>query len=248
MRKKMSLPVAAGAAVLLCGTMLFTGCTQAVIPETVKVQNMESNVIKVSSKELVRVEPDIAEIIYSVYSQASDAQTCQTQNNTDLQKVLDLLKAQGIEDKSIQTSNYGLNPVYDWESGKSISGYEMTTDISVANVALDSVGGLLSESVDAGINSISSVTYKSSKYEEAYQEALSKAIKAAKVKADVMAQAGGCKLGKIVQIEEFGSNQIARTNYSAAGAGMKESAVSDMGMMPGEIEIEANINVEFTIE
>ena len=53
------------------------------------------NVISVSSREQVKVEPDIAEIIYSVYSQASDAPTCQTQNNSDLDKVLTMLKEQG---------------------------------------------------------------------------------------------------------------------------------------------------------
>lgn len=239
------------AAVLIsAGAFSLTACGSTAIPDTIKVQNVENNVINVNSKEKVKVEPDIAEVVYSVYSQASDAQTCQTQNNSDLEKVLDMLKTLGVEDKSIQTSNYGMNPIYNWEDGKTISGYEMTTQVTVSDIPIDQVGQLLSNSVDAGVNSIDSVNYMSSKYDEAYQEALAKAIEASKTKAQAMADAGGCKLGKIVNIQEYGSNQAARYNgYTyGAGAASKESLMADMGVMPGEVEIEANIAVEFSIE
>lgn len=239
------------AAVLIsAGALSLTACGSTTMPELIKVQNIDSNVISVSSREQVKVEPDMAEIIYSVYSQASDAQTCQTQNNSDLQKVLDLLKELGVEEKSIQTSNYGMSPIYNWEDGKTVSGYEMTTQVTVSDIAIDRVGQLLSDSVDAGVNSIDAVNYMSSKYDEAYQEALAKAVNAAKVKAQAMADAGGCKLGRIVNIQEYGNNQMARYNgYSAgAGAAAKESGAMDMAVMPGEVEIEANIAVEFSIE
>lgn len=247
MRRQMLLPTVLTGAVI-CGTFLFTGCANTAVPETINVQNVARNVIRVDSKEQVKVEPDIAEIIYSVYSQASDAQICQTQNGKDLDNVLALLKTQGIEDKNIQTTNFGLSPIYDWEAGKTITGYEMTTDITVSNIGIDKVGGLISQSVDAGINSISSIAYKSSKYDEAYQQALTKAIEAAKVKAGVMAEAGGCKLGKIANIEEYGDNQISRVGYASNRMEEKSTGAADMAVKPGEIEIEANINVEFIIE
>lgn len=242
----------AGLAVALIsvGALSFTACKSAVIPDTIKVQSVENQVISVSSRETVKVEPDMAEVVYSVYSQASDAQTCQTQNKTDLDKVLGMLKELGVEDHSIQTSNYGMSPIYNWEDGKTVSGYEMTTQVTVSDIAIDQVGKLLSDSVNAGVNSIESVKYMSGRYDESYQDALAKAIDAAKVKAQAMAEAGGCKLGKIVNIQEFGDNQTARySNYSAGakGAGMAKAAM-DMPVMPGEVEIEANITVEFSIE
>lgn len=239
------------AAALTVGMLVFTGCGQAQMPDTVKVENVAENVIRVNSREQVKVEPDIAKILYSVYSQASDAQTCQSQNSIDLQKALDVLKEQGVEDSSIQTSSFGLNPIYDWEAGKTITGYEMTTQITVSDLPMDQVGELLTASVDAGVNNIESVTYQSSKYDETYQEALAKAIAAAQIKAEAMAQAGGCKLGKIVNIEEYGSNQAARAGAGAYNASAKESmsfSMEDMAVMPGQIEVEASISAEFAIE
>ena len=86
------------AAVLIsAGALTLTACGSTAIPDTINVQNVENNVISVSSREQVKVEPDIAEIIYSVYSQASDAPTCQTQDNSDLDKVLTILKEQGVD-------------------------------------------------------------------------------------------------------------------------------------------------------
>ena len=35
---------------------------------------------------------------------------------------------------------------------------------------------------------------------------------------------------------------------SGAGASAKEAAMMDMGVMPGEVEIEANIAVDFSID
>lgn len=246
MKKYLLIPAAA----LVTGTLLFTGCGQAQgqMPDTVKVQNVDENVIRVSSREQVKVEPDIAKLVYGVYSQASDAETCQTQNNTDLQHVIDMLKEQGVAETSIQTSSYGMNPIYDWESGKTITGYEMTTQVTVTDLPMDKVGGVLTASVDAGINSIESVTYQSSKYDASYQEALAKAISTAKVKAEAMAAAGSCKLGKIVNIEEYAGNQTARAGVYNATMKKEGLAMGDMAVMPGQIEVEANITVEFAIE
>ena len=109
-----------------------------------------------------------------------------------------------------------MSPIYNWEDGKTVSGYEMTTQVTVSDIPIDQVGQLISESVDAGVNSIDSVNYMSSKYNEAYQQALAKAIGARKVKAQAMADAGGCKLGKIANIREYGDNQSVRYNgYSS---------------------------------
>ena len=79
-----SMRTGLAAALLVAGAVSMTACAgqSAGMPDTVKVQNVENNVISVSSREQVKVEPDMAEIVYSVYSQASDAQTCQTQKTS----------------------------------------------------------------------------------------------------------------------------------------------------------------------
>lgn len=152
------------------------GCgTGTQIPDTIKVQNMDadSNTITVIGKEEVKVVPDMAEIEYSIYTKKETAAECQSENAKDLNAAIEKLKSLGVEEKSIQTSSYGLNPIHDWNSSdQAVTGYEMTTRLTVSDIPIDQAGTILSESVSAGVNGIDSVTYFSSGYDASYQEAL----------------------------------------------------------------------------
>ena len=239
------------------GAVLLTACSTgaqgagAAAGGVVQVQNVEEQVISVSSREEVQVTPDMAEIVYSVYTQEADAKACQEANGKQLDQVIEMLKGMGFEESSIQTSNYSMNPIYDWDAGQTITGYEMETMVTLSDVPIDQAGEVISNSVSAGVNNIRSVSYLSGTYDEAYQEALKMAIEAASVKAQAMAEAGGCTLGKIVGITEYGGNQQAKyTGYSNSVARAEGAAVMDAGamnIMPGEISIEADITVEFAI-
>ena len=85
MRNRMAFLLAAGTMTMTSAAGL-AGCTSA--PASVTVQSAENTGITVTSQEKIKAEPDIAEITYSVYSQAADASTCQSENQTDLDAVL----------------------------------------------------------------------------------------------------------------------------------------------------------------
>ena len=69
-----------------------TACTQgsasAPIPDTINVENVKDNVITVQSTEEVKVVPDMAELVFSVTTQAADAKACQEQTSKDLDHVI----------------------------------------------------------------------------------------------------------------------------------------------------------------
>lgn len=245
MTKKYLLP-----ALLTVSCLGLTACGQtAAVPDTIKVENVESQVITVESSETVKVVPDVAQVIFAVYTQAQNPEDCQTQNNLDVDKVLQTLDGLGVEETSIQTSGYGLSPIYDWNSGQNtVTGYEMSTNVTVSDIPIEQVGTMLSESVDSGVNNIQSVTYMSSKYDESYQEALKKAVEAARVKAEAIAEAGNCTLGNLVHVEEKDNYQQVRyTGYknSAVSETMTSGAAADV--MPGQVDVEARISVQFEI-
>lgn len=230
-----------------------TACTQAApaapIPDTIKVENVSDNVITVQSVEEVKVVPDMAELQFGVTTQAADAKECQEQNSRDLDRVITFLKEAGVSETSIQTSNYGLDPVYDWNSRRTITGYEMNTTVTVSDVPMDQAGTLISSCVEAGINNIDRVTYLSSKYDESYQQALKNAIASARVKAEAIAEAGGCTLGSVVHVEEYNDNQTARySGYQNMAAKDASGAGAAMNVEPGQLSIEARVSVEFEIQ
>lgn len=243
------------AAAALTAALPLSACTQAAPggAGNVVISQSAEHMIAVEAKEEVKVVPDIADIHYGVTTQNPDANACQQQNTTDVNKVIEVLKAAGVPETSIQTSGYGLNANYDWSSNQQVlTGYEMTTDITVSGILIDQVGSLISNSVANGVNNIQSVTYKSSNFDESYQEALKLAIESAKTKASAMAEAGGCKLGAIINITEYSHKAEARysnNQYSAKQAlSAGPGAVADTAVMPGEVGVEASILVQFAIE
>ena len=139
---------------------------------------------------------------------------------------------------------------------RKLIGYEMQTEVTVSDVAVDQVGTLLSNGVGNGANEIYSVSYYSSGYDDAYAEALKKAVDLARTKAEALAEASGRTLGYVVSIEEYSDSQYGR--YVDGGVNLKkESAVmeaagaedtaADMNVMPGEMEVSANIKIVFSM-
>lgn len=232
------------------------GCAQpqapqaAAFPNLLQVQNIEQNVITVQSSETVKVVPDMAQIRFAVSTQEKTPKACQEKNNEDLTRVIQFLKDFGIPSESIQTSNYSMNPIYDWSSGQTITGYEMETSLTVSDVSMEQAKTLLTACVDAGINNINRISYFSSQYDSCYQEALAKAIETARQKAQAMADAGGCTLGPVVHVEEYTDSQEARYNGYAKQAALAfraEDAMADMAVEPGQVSVEARVSVDFSI-
>lgn len=241
---------------------VLSGCSPQLttnVPNVIRVENVDAEQqgkITISSSETVEVTPDMAEIVYGIRTEDTDASACQQKNTESLNKVLAFLKDQGFEEKSIKTTGFSLDPRYDWSGNRQqLIGYEMSTQVTVTDVPVDQVGGLLSKTVESGANEIQSVIYFSSTYDEAYEEALKKAVELAKGKAAALAQASGQELGKVVKVEEYNDNQYGRytssgINRSAKAMGVEGMAsmdVAEMEVMPGQMKVTANISVEFEI-
>ncbi len=251
MRRMNKTLAAAAAAATVLG---LTACTQtagasAPAPQAV-VNAQNQNNIQVQSQEEVKVVPDKAEVSFAVSSQAADPKSVQDLNSTDVNKVISFLKSSGIDEKSIQTSNFGLQPIYDWNDGQKITGYEMRTGIVVSDIPMDQVGTLLTSSIDAGINNIDRISYLSSKYDESYQEALKKAVESSKVKAEAMAAASGKSLGEVTNVQEISSyNENRYTTYAADSAtGSLEAGAKQIAIEPGQISITAQVTVTYSIK
>lgn len=240
------------AAIIAASALSMTACAQtsgSVVP-TANTSNttVAYKTIQVQSEEEVKTVPDKAEVNYGVSSEAADPKSVQEKNNNDLNQVISFLKDFGIAETSIQTTNYGLQPNYDWQDGQKITGYQMRTSIVVSDIPMDQVGTLISSSIEAGINNISNVSYLSSKYDESYQEALKKAIEATKIKAQAMASASGKTLGEVLSIEELSSYSPNRyTSYlnTPENTGLQSK---EMAVEPGQISIQANVNVTYELK
>lgn len=258
---------------LLMGAMLLTGCGSqpagAPAADTnTAVQNAgqtapaasqtqsEIRFVSVDSSETVSVVPDIAEVVYSVRTESGTAADCQQQNAASVAQVTELLQTLGVAESSIQTSDFSMRPVYDYSGSTArITGYEAETALTVSDLKIEGLGDILSQSVASGINTVQSITYQASGYDQSYQEALTKAVDMARQKADVLAAASGAKVGRVLTIQETSGYTQARYEDSASVNALnarKEMALSDAEedlsqIMPGEIAVKASVTVEYEL-
>ena len=243
----------------LLGSVMLSACSstvgQTVVPEVIKVQNVDNhdNRISLVSSETVEVVPDMAELYVTIRTENSDAMVCQQENTKKLNQLLEYLESEGYEDESIETSGFSLNPRYDWsDNTQKLVGYDMRTSVTVTDIPIEKIGAMLTEVVENGANAIDSVSYFSSQYDQAYNQALAKAIELSKGKGEALAAASNMKLGKVLKIQEQSDNQYGRyvnANLTATknlAMAVTESAMA-MDVMPGEMQVTAAITVEFEL-
>ena len=213
-----------------------------------------TNTITVNSSEKVSVIPDIATVVYSVQTKAKEAADCQQKNAESVNQVIALLKRLNIQESSIQTSNYYMNPTYNYSGSTPVlTGYEANTSLTVSDLPIDGLSDILTQSVATGINSVQSVSYEASGYDNGYQQALKTAVSSALDKATILAEAAGCTVGKVVSIQETSAYAQTRYTDNALTGNLyhaKEELMSmdSSQMMPGEIAVEASITVEYELK
>jgi len=189
----------------------------------------------VSGIGIVYAKADIANISLGVKTEAKKTPAEATKESTEkMTDIIKELKNLDIEEKDIKTTNYSLNPVYNWtqDRGQVLKGYEVYQTISVKIRDLDKIGDIIAKSTEKGANQIGSINFTIDDEYELKNQARELAIEKAKEKAEMIAEQADMKLGDVKSVYE---NQVYDSrNYSYANAKM------DVGIgMGGGGEIEA---------
>ncbi len=230
--------------------------TNTVLPAYTSSAPDDRHTITVNSSEQVSVTPDIAQIVYAVHTQKNSAADCQQANTADVNQVIELLESLGIQKTSIKTSDYSMHPVYNYSGNTAkVVGYEATATLTVSDLPIENLDSILAESILSGINTVQSITYMASEYDKSYQDALSKAVDAARQKAAVLASVTGASVGNAISIQETSGysearyTDYARSNLVNSAKYAKEESLSDSAtsLMPGEISVEASIIIEYQL-
>ncbi len=207
---------------------------------------------------------DIAQFSYSVLIQGGkDIAQIKKQSDDLTAKIQGVLKTQGVEAKDVETIAYNLEPRYQYFScpassvGNSVPcrpseiiGYTLSQTDSVKIRDLAKVDKILSGVVAAGANNVSQLNFTVDDATSLTTEAKSLAIKKALAQAEVIAKAGGFKVGRIISIDE--NNNFAPKAYDSrmefGGAMMATAPVSVSSLNAGSNEVSSVVTVRFEIE
>ena len=224
--------------------ILFTLCAMASQAQEIKPMPM----INVAGEGKIKVTPDQVNISVSVESKGIKAADVKKENDIKIDEVIKFIKKMKVDVKDFQTQRVTLNDQYDYQKKK--HNYVATQTIVILLKDLSKYDELMEGIVDAGINNISNVDFKSSKLEIYKSDARKLAMKDAKAKADdYIAVLAGQKVGKAFTISDNTQTYYPQPVY---GMAMMKSADMEVAsretLAVGEIEVIANVSVSFVLE
>ena len=196
----------------------------------------------------VMVTPDIAIVTIGVTTQALQASDALAANSADLAKAIATIRAAGIADKDIATAGFSIDPVYRQADASpsdqppEIVGYRVDNQVRVTVRDVAQSGGLLDQVVAAGANRVSGIAFDVSDRKAPTDAAIRQAIADARAKAELMADAAGLRLVRILSLNADGTSGNGPIMAYAMAAKSAPTPV-----MPGERAITANAQIVWEV-
>jgi uncharacterized protein YggE len=215
-------------------------------------------------------KPDLAVFSAGVTTQGQTAAAALAENSRAMTRVIAALKAAGIAERDIQTSNLSISPVYSDPnrdalmaarvSGQpyvppppqvpKIIGYQASNNVSVRQRDLANFGKVIDTLAAAGANQINGPSFQMDQADPALDEARLDAIKNARARADLYAQATGLRIVRILSISEGGGYYgPPPVLFSAAerGGGMPPPPPPPAPVQAGELQMTTNVTVLYVL-
>ncbi|MCO6173672.1 SIMPL domain-containing protein [Flavobacterium sp. NRK F10] len=202
--------------------------------------------ISVSGEGKIKVVPDQAVITLGVENTGKDATEVKKKNDETVDAIIKAIKKNGIPTSDYQTQNVSLRKNYDYNQKK--YSYYANQTISIHLKDLKKYDALLMSLVDAGVNNIQGVEFKSSRLEQYESEARVKAMLDAKKKAEDYVSVLGQKVGKALQISDNSQVNYPRPMYKTYAVAEMADAAPRETLAIGEIEVTANVSVSFELK
>jgi len=204
--------------------------------------------ISVSGEGKVKAVPDQAFISVTVETKGNNATSVKKQNDETIEKVIQFIKKIKLPKEDVQTKRISLNPQYDYEKKKHNYNATQTLEILLKDLAQYDV--LMEGLVDAGINRINTVEFKTSQLTQYQSEARKLAMKEAKQKAEDYVSVLAQKIGKALTISDNSQAYYPQPMYERKMmvSAMSDGAVQRETLAIGEITIVANVSVSFVLE
>jgi uncharacterized protein YggE len=206
------------------------------------------NVITIEGEGKVTATPDIATVDIGMFTEGKEITKIQIENSQKMNDLITKIKGLGIEAKDIQTTDYSINPQYDWPDGKRVfRGYRVNQSVHVKIRDLNKIGDVLKLAGESGANEVSGVNFTIDDPEALKAQAREKALENAFNKILAIAQKTGVRLGKIMSYSEYvpGEPEPYYRSMPEAGVGGGES--TNPRIESGSLEIKVNVVIGWEV-
>lgn len=212
------------------------------------VTTQKTDSFSVTGEGKVTIIPDIANVSLGVSANGTTVKQVQEDMNRRINAVSAAVKALGVAEKDIQTSNYSVSPDYDGSGPRQrITGYNANSTLTIKIRDIEKINAVIDAAAGAGANQIGGISFDVDDKTKAQNEAREKAVAEAKRKASDAARIAGFSLGKIINYsEDFGGYPgplYAADRLPLAGGGEAKTNVE-----PGSTEVRVTVTLSFELK
>ena len=209
----------------------------------------QRNSITVQGEGKVIGIPDTVTINIGLSTEDESINTAQNINSKTINTVINKLKNEiKLDKKNIKTTNYNINPRYDWKDGETIlKGYIVSQNIKIKTTNLTKINKILQIAGEYNFNQVGDLNFSIDNKETLKQEARIIALKNAKQKAKSLADVMEVKLGKVLSFSEQSNSRSFPIMKSYAT--IEDSQINKIvpELEAGAETIKINATVEYEI-
>jgi uncharacterized protein YggE len=191
----------------------------------------------------IELKPDRATLVLTVESRGPTAAKAGAETARKARAVLDTLRSLGVAADQLTTASVEINPEYVYPGQNQpprVSGYVARNSVRVEVLRLEQAGALIDAGLAKESTGIGSLTFASSKSDEARRQAIESAVLKAKAEAESMAKAAGGTLGSLIELSAQPSYQRPLAQPLAMKA-MSVRVADEMPISPGQLTVSATV-------
>ncbi len=178
------------------------------------------------------------------------------------QKLNTAVKSMNLSDLTIQTSDYSVNPLFEWvqphpeKEGKNVlRGYQARLGLSIKTSSIDKLGDIIAKAGEIGIAEVGGFQLMLSEelQNKLHNDCLTEAVANAKNKANNMVTAAGARLGHLMTVSEgyaqpmpmYARHDMMEKKMLAMSAA---EAMPVPSIQAGEARTQVNVSATFKID
>ena len=196
--------------------------------------------VSVSATGVVTAEPDLAAISTGVVAEGDTARAALSANTALMSKLIEGLKANGIQPKDIKTISFNVQPRYqNYKDGRpaTINGYQVVNQVRIVVRELDKLGQVLDTAVTLGANQMGGIEFQVSAAETLKDEARKVAMANALRRAKLFAASANAEVGEVIAIAEEMAAPVGRPMMMAKAAMSAEAVPIERGSQALEVRV-----------
>jgi len=213
------------------------------------VTSNKSEAFTVTGEGKISVKPDIATVNVGVQATGTTVKEVQDNLNKNINAVSAAVKKLGVDEKDIKTSNYNMNPQYDYTASRQrIIGYQASSNLTIKVRAIEKVNNVVDSATGAGANTVGGISFDVDDKTTGENDARKLAVADAKAKASQAATTAGFTLGKIINYQESTNGYRPPILYAKADMMMTTGAGAPTELNTGSTDITLTVTLSYEVK